>query len=107
MAEGQQEGPKRVVTESYHPNGALKSRSVYFGPAMHNENGPSYLAYYDTGQERTRWYTRLGNYHNESGPAIVEKNKDGAVRACHFYVDGVRLTKEEFLARHISEPARA
>jgi len=95
------------VTDAHYADGSLAERTWRLGPAMHNDNGPSYLQYYKSGQEKMRYYTRLGKFHNALGPAIVERWTDGSVHRCVFYINGEEITEEEFLKLSSTKAARS
>ena len=47
-----------------------------------------------------------GEFHNESGPAVEKWNDKGELFLQSFYVNGAKLSEEEFIARVLTKSAR-
>lgn len=75
----------------------------------HNENGPSYIEYYDDGSLKYERYMRHGKLHNKNDAAMVEhypkdkpkpdwmnSNKPVYTKVERYFIDGVEQNPETF-----------
>lgn len=63
----------------------------YLDGAQSCESGPTQIAYYTSGEVRSRIYQRDGRMHREDGPAQTNYYRDGTIKAVMFYVIGKGL----------------
>ena len=52
--------------------------------------------YYDSGSVYSECWCLNGKVHNTDGPAIIYYNPDGGISIEYWYLNGERLTEEEF-----------
>jgi len=62
----------------------------------HREDGPAYVVYYYSGEKEFEVWCVHNKKHKVDGPAFISYNKDGTVRFEKYYINGERLSKEEW-----------
>jgi len=62
----------------------------------HREDGPAYIRYWDTGEkEREEWWV-ADKLHKLDGPAYIVYNSDGTAIYEKYYINGEKMSKEEW-----------
>jgi len=85
--------------ELFHNNGNLYARTCLVNDVLHNTKGPSSELWDKKGRIVYREFCVNGVPHNVSGPAF-EWWKRGSLVRREFWVNGKKMSEEEFLALH-------
>lgn len=81
----------------FHESGNVSSYSWYENGSNYRDNDlPSFVLFYSNGLvARETWFSDVQR-HRVSGPAVIAYNEKGKIQGCVYYLDGVKVEKEEW-----------
>jgi antitoxin component YwqK of YwqJK toxin-antitoxin module len=77
----------------YYESG--QKEEYYVNGELHNESGPAYILYYKSGEKEIVKYYIKGKLHNENGPAMIWYYESGQKKSEKYYIDNKEVKKEE------------
>jgi hypothetical protein len=85
--------------KTYASTGTVARRDFRIDGSLHREDGPAFEEFGLSGNlERHEYYVH-GVRHNALGPAVLWWDENEQVIKCKFYLNGEKMTEEDFLAR--------
>jgi hypothetical protein len=76
----------KIVYEAWAKNGRT-----------HRENGPAIINYWMNGLKSAEIWVYKNKLHRTDGPAVIEYDLYGDIELEEYYVNNIKITKEEFL----------
>jgi hypothetical protein len=95
---------KPDIKITYYKNGNIYIKKYIWGGNCHREDGPAYIIHYNNGAIFFEEFLIKGILHRIDGPAHTEYDPyDGSIINNLYYINGERLTKEEWYSRLSTE----
>lgn len=71
---------------------------------LHRIGLPAYFFIFSNGKIALEEYYKNGQPHNDAGPSLIEYDEHGQIKKQMFYLNGHRLTPEQFKSQRATDP---
>lgn len=87
--------PEIKVEREYWENGVIMKEIWYSGSHIYRKNAPAVVEYYRNGRkEQEKWYEIPDRIHRENAPAVIEYHPNRVIAAKKWYKNG-KLHRED------------
>lgn len=88
-----EDGPAEIY---YTGSGKIKYESWLKNGIGHRENAPAVIIYWEDGTKSKEVWKYNDKLHRTDGPAVIEYDPYENIVSKEYYIDDIKITKEEF-----------